>query len=68
MSIPFAFGSNLSKRYQQSGNFKTKAMSSDDLIVRDIYTSNGEFFEVELADPFEKYRLPHVNSNKIVNR
>ena len=28
----------------------------------DIYTSEGE-----LADPFDKYKLPHVNSDKIVN-
>ena len=67
MSLPFAFESNPSKRYQQSGNFKTKEISSDDLAIQKIYTSNRELFKVELADPFEKYRLPHVNSEKIVN-
>ena len=60
MSIPLAFESNPSKRYQQSGNFKTKAISSDDLVTRDIYVSDVEFFKVELQDPFEKCRLAHV--------
>ena len=67
MSLPLAFGSNLSKWYQQSGNFKTKEISSNDLVIREIYTSEGEFFKVELADPFEKYELPRVNTDKIVN-
>ena len=67
MSIPLAFESNPSKRYQQSGNFKTKAISPDDLVTWDIYISDVEFFKVELADPFEKCRLPHEDSDKIVN-
>ena len=68
MSLPTAFGSNPSKRYQQSGNFEGKGISSDDLgVIQNIYTSNDEFFKVELAESFEKYRLPHVNSDKIVN-
>ena len=62
ISLPLAFGSNPSKRYQQSGNFKTKEISSDDLVIQEIYTSDGEFFKVELADPLEKYGLPHVDS------
>ena len=44
MSIPLEFQSNPSKRYQQSGNLKTKAMFSDDLVILDIYVSDGEFF------------------------
>ena len=62
MLLPTAFGSSPSKRYQQSGNFEGKGISSDDLVIQNNYTSNDEFFKVELAEPFEKYRLPHVNS------
>ena len=64
MSLPFAFQRN---RLGLGGNFKTKEISSDDLVIQKIYTSNRDLFKVELADPFEKYRLPHVNSDKIVN-
>ena len=40
MSIPFVDSfSNPSKRYQQSGNFKDKEISSDDLVIPDIYVS-----------------------------
>ena len=66
MSLPIAFESNASMRYQQSGNFESKRISSDDFVILNIYTSNDEFFKVEQADSFEKYRLPHVNSDKIV--
>ena len=56
MSLPIAFECNASNRYQQSGNFKDKEMSSNALVVLDVYVSEGEFFNVELADPFEKQR------------
>ena len=65
MSLPISFESNASKRYQQSGNFKGKTIFfPDDLVIQNIYTSNDEFFKVELSDPD---RLPHVNSDKIVD-
>ena len=41
MSIPLEFTSNPSKRYQQSGNFKAKEIYSDDLVILDIYVSEG---------------------------
>ena len=46
MLIPLKFTSNPSKRYQQSGDFKDKEISSDDLVVLDIYVhvSEREFF------------------------
>ena len=62
MLLPLAFGSN--ERYQQSGKLKPKKFLPTTSLIREIYTSDGE---VELADPFEKYGLPHVNSDKIVN-
>ena len=43
MSIPLEFVSNPSKRYQQSGHFKDKEISSDDLVILDIYTSERNF-------------------------
>ena len=66
--MPFliAFESNASNRYPQSGNFDSKIISSDDLVIFNIYTSNDDFCNVELADPFEKYGLPHVSSDKTV--
>ena len=67
MSLPIAFESNASNRYQQSGDFKSKEMSSNDLVVLDVYVSEGELSNVELADPFEKYRLTRVNSDKAVD-
>ena len=36
MSLPIAFESNASDRYQQSGDFKDKDISSDDLFVLDV--------------------------------
>ena len=66
MSLPIAFESNASEQYPQSGDFKDKEMSSDDLVILDVYVNEGEFVNVELADPFEKCRLPHVTSDKIV--
>ena len=41
MSLPIAFESNASNRYQQSGDFITKEMSSNDLVVLGIYISEG---------------------------
>ena len=67
MSIPLEFQSNTSNRYQQSGNCNDKEISSDDLVILDVYTSEGYFFNVELADPFDKYELPRVISDTIVN-
>ena len=58
MLLPLAFKSNPSKRYKQSGNFEAGRISSTDFVLRDSYTSNEEFFKVELADP--KIRVtPH---------
>ena len=34
MSLPIAFESNPSKRYQQSGIFETGRISSNDLVIR----------------------------------
>ena len=61
-----AFKSKPFKRYQQYGSFEA-GLTSNDLVIQKIYTSNKDFFQVELADPFEKYRLSRVNSNTIVN-
>ena len=56
MSLPIAFESNPSERYQQYGDFKTKEMSSDDLVILhvDIYVNEGKNFNVQLAYRFEK--------------
>ena len=67
MSLPIVFESNPSERYPQSGDFKTKEMSSDYLVILDVYVNEGEFFNVQLADSFEKYRLTRVNSDKAVD-
>ena len=45
ISIPLAVESNPSKRYQQSGNSKTKTMFSVDLVIRDIYVSDVYFLK-----------------------
>ena len=57
MLLHLAFGSI--ERYQQSGKLKPNKFLPTTSLIREIYTSDG--------DPFEKYGLPHVNSDKIVN-
>ena len=64
--IPKAFQSNPSKRYKVKSVYNYDG--SPDFINVDIYVSPHDFFHVNFKDLFKDYKLPHVNSDNVVDK
>ena len=63
MNKEFTFNKNAS--YQEGGFFKNKPI---DIINSDIHVSEDKSFRVAFPNVFEKYKLPHVNSDAVVKQ
>ena len=68
-TLPIAFRSNFSKRYKVSSIYElpSPGIEALDLTEQDIYISTRDNFHASFPNVFDKYKLPHVTSDKIVN-
>ena len=66
-TLPIEFKSNFSKRYKVRSIYDTTDIEAKDITEQDIFISYQNYFHVSFPNVFDKYKLPHVTSDKIVN-